>query len=122
VLGAIIFWVLTTYVNFWVATVVTIVTAVPLDSLSVKFGWARPMFLGGPGSAVAQVWKPSPAILLGKVVAAMPLSSVGATCDLFQPGWSIFDLSRRYAETHVWVAKPNPATGVGASDGYPQAG
>jgi uncharacterized membrane protein YeiH len=46
VLGAVIFWLVTTYVNFWVATVVTIVTAVPLDLLSVKFGWASPMFPG----------------------------------------------------------------------------
>jgi len=55
VLGAVIFWLLTTYVNFWVATVVTLATSVPLDLLSVRFGWASPMFPGdkdplSPGS------------------------------------------------------------------------
>ena len=33
ILAAIIFWLLTTYVTFWVATVVTLVTAVPVELL-----------------------------------------------------------------------------------------
>ena len=46
VLGAIIFWLLSTYANFWVATVVTILTGVSLELLSVKLGWTSPMFPG----------------------------------------------------------------------------
>jgi uncharacterized membrane protein YeiH len=46
ILAAVVFWLLTTYVNFWVATIAAVLTAASLDMLSVKLGWASPMFPG----------------------------------------------------------------------------
>jgi uncharacterized membrane protein YeiH len=50
-LGAVVasataFWLLTTYVDFWVATVAAVVTNVSLELLSVKLGWVSPKFPG----------------------------------------------------------------------------
>jgi uncharacterized membrane protein YeiH len=46
VLSAFIFWLLTTYVGFWVAIVAAVLTVASLDVLSVKFGWSSLMFPG----------------------------------------------------------------------------
>jgi uncharacterized membrane protein YeiH len=47
VLSAFIFWLLTTYVGFWVAIAAAVLTVASLDILSVKLGWNRLMFPGG---------------------------------------------------------------------------
>ncbi len=44
--SAFIFWLLTTYVSFWVAIVAAALTVASLDMLSVKLGWNSPMFPG----------------------------------------------------------------------------
>lgn len=44
--SAVIFWVLTTYVGFWVAIAGAVLTVASLDILSVKLGWNSPMFPG----------------------------------------------------------------------------
>ena len=46
VLSAFIFWLLTTYVGFWVAIAAAVLTVASLDILSVKLGWNRLMFPG----------------------------------------------------------------------------
>ena len=46
IVAAAVFWLLTTYVNFWVATGAAVLTAASLDILSVRLGWASPMFPG----------------------------------------------------------------------------
>jgi hypothetical protein len=46
VLSAIVFWVLTAYVGFWVATVAAVATNVSLELVSVKLGWVSPKFAG----------------------------------------------------------------------------
>ena len=46
ILSALIFWLLTTYVDFWGAIVAAVLTAASLDTLSVKLGWNSPMFPG----------------------------------------------------------------------------
>ncbi len=46
VLSAVIFWLLTTYVGFWVAIVAAVLTVASLDILSVKLGWNSLMFPG----------------------------------------------------------------------------
>ena len=46
ILSAFIFWLLTTYVDFWVAIVAAVLTVASLDILSVKLGWNSPMFPG----------------------------------------------------------------------------
>ena len=43
-----IFWVLTTYVGFWVGVVASVLTAASLDISSWKLGWASPVFPGDP--------------------------------------------------------------------------
>jgi hypothetical protein len=45
-LSAFIFWLVTTYVDFWVAIVAAVLTMASLDMLSVKLGWSSPMFPG----------------------------------------------------------------------------
>jgi uncharacterized membrane protein YeiH len=40
VLSAFIFWLLTTYVGFWIAIVAAVVTVASVDILSVKLGWS----------------------------------------------------------------------------------
>jgi uncharacterized membrane protein YeiH len=45
-LSAFIFWLLTTYVGFWVAIVAAVLTVASLDMLSVKLGWNSLMFPG----------------------------------------------------------------------------
>jgi hypothetical protein len=47
-LSAFIFWLVTTYVAFWVAIVAAVLTMAALDILSVKLGWHSPTFLGDP--------------------------------------------------------------------------
>ncbi len=44
--SAFIFWLLTTYVGFWVAIVAAVLTVASLDILSVKLGWHSLMFPG----------------------------------------------------------------------------
>ncbi len=44
--SAFIFWLLTTYVGFWVAIVAAVLTVASLDILSVKLGWNSLMFPG----------------------------------------------------------------------------
>ena len=44
--SASIFWLLSTYVDFWVAIAAAVVTAASLDILSWRLGWASPMFPG----------------------------------------------------------------------------
>jgi uncharacterized membrane protein YeiH len=46
VLSAFIFWLLTTYVGFWVAIAAAVLTVASLDILSVKLGWNSLMFPG----------------------------------------------------------------------------
>ena len=46
IVSAIAFWLFTTTVNFWVATLVAVSIAVTLDSVSWKLGWNSPMFPG----------------------------------------------------------------------------
>lgn len=46
VLSALIFWLLTTYVDFWGAIVAAVLTTASLDTVSVKLGWNSPMFPG----------------------------------------------------------------------------
>lgn len=46
ILSAFIFWLLTTYVGFWVAIIAAVLTMASLDMLSVKLGWNSPMFPG----------------------------------------------------------------------------
>jgi uncharacterized membrane protein YeiH len=46
ILSAVVFWLLTTYVDFWAAIVAAVLTAASLDTLSVKLGWNSPMFPG----------------------------------------------------------------------------
>ena len=46
ILSAVVFWLLTTYVNFWAAIAAAVLTAASLDTLSVKLGWHSPMFPG----------------------------------------------------------------------------
>jgi uncharacterized membrane protein YeiH len=46
ILSAFIFWLLTTYVDFWVAVVAAVLTVASLDVLGVKLGWKSPMFPG----------------------------------------------------------------------------
>ena len=46
VLSAFIFWLLTTYVGFWVAIVAAVLTVASLDILSAKLGWNSLMFPG----------------------------------------------------------------------------
>jgi hypothetical protein len=45
-LSAFIFWLLTTYVGFWVAIAAAVLTVASLDILSVKLGWNSLMFPG----------------------------------------------------------------------------
>jgi uncharacterized membrane protein YeiH len=49
--SAAIFWLLSTYVDFWVAIAAAVVTAASLDVLSWKLGWASPVFPGDHDSA-----------------------------------------------------------------------
>jgi uncharacterized membrane protein YeiH len=44
--SAFIFWLLTTYVDFWAAIVAAVLTVASLDILGVKLGWNSPMFPG----------------------------------------------------------------------------
>ena len=44
--SAFIFWLLTTYVGFWIAIVAAVLTMASLDILSVKLGWNSLMFPG----------------------------------------------------------------------------
>jgi uncharacterized membrane protein YeiH len=44
--SAFIFWLLTTYVGFWIAIVAAVLTVTSLDTLSVKLGWNSLMFPG----------------------------------------------------------------------------
>jgi hypothetical protein len=44
--SAFIFWLLTTYVDFWLAIVAAVLTVASLDMLGVKRGWNSPMFPG----------------------------------------------------------------------------
>jgi uncharacterized membrane protein YeiH len=46
ILSAFIFWLLTTYVDFWAAIVAAVLTVASSDILGVKFGWSSPMFPG----------------------------------------------------------------------------
>jgi uncharacterized membrane protein YeiH len=46
ILSAFVFWLLTTYVDFWVAVVAAVLTVASLDVLGVKLGWNSPMFPG----------------------------------------------------------------------------
>jgi len=46
VLSAFIFWLLTTYVGFWIAIVAAVLTVASVDILSVKLGWSSLMFPG----------------------------------------------------------------------------
>ena len=46
ILSAVVFWLLTTYVDFWAAIAAAVLTAASLDTLSVKLGWNSPMFPG----------------------------------------------------------------------------
>jgi uncharacterized membrane protein YeiH len=46
ILSAFIFWLVTTYVAFWVAIAAAVLTMASLDILSVKLGWNSPMFPG----------------------------------------------------------------------------
>jgi uncharacterized membrane protein YeiH len=44
--SAFIFWLLTTYVGFWIAIAAAVLTVTSLDILGVKLGWNSPMFPG----------------------------------------------------------------------------
>jgi uncharacterized membrane protein YeiH len=44
--SAFVFWLLTTYVDFWVAIVAAVLTVASLDILGVRLGWNSPMFPG----------------------------------------------------------------------------
>lgn len=44
--SAFVFWLLTTYVGFWVAIVAAVLTVASLDILSVRLGWNSLMFPG----------------------------------------------------------------------------
>ena len=46
IVSASVFWLLTTYVDFWVAIVAAVLVVASLDVLSWKLGWASPMFPG----------------------------------------------------------------------------
>lgn len=46
IVSASVFWLLTTYVDFWVAIVAATLVVASLDVLSWKLGWASPMFPG----------------------------------------------------------------------------
>ncbi len=46
IVSASVFWLLTTYVDFWVAIVAAALVVASLDVLSWKLGWASPMFPG----------------------------------------------------------------------------
>ena len=46
VVSAVVFWLFTTYVGFWVGIVAAALTVASLDTLSWKLGWASPMFPG----------------------------------------------------------------------------
>jgi uncharacterized membrane protein YeiH len=46
VVGAVVFWLLTIYVAFYPAVVVTILVVVSLRVVSVHFGWTTPFFPG----------------------------------------------------------------------------
>jgi len=50
-LAAVIFWLLSTLVNFWVATVAAILTVGSVHAASIKFGWNSPVLPGDQSPA-----------------------------------------------------------------------